>query len=288
MANSLIWTSIASAWILLAQSPTPQIAPSTTTTSPTPAPTIDVELINTQIKFLKDANEGLVKNFSNYVTTISYSVSFIVGFFAIVGVVGVVLFGKSLLDFNRTLRSINQEIEKIVNTRLKIVEQDVEAIVRKRVENEIAVLIRNRVDRLEAVLAREAILGKITIDYVLPTAQTNKLPKEIAFLQKRGFQTRPEWIPPSQFGSVQLNADVVVLDLFNSRFNEGDADEVIKDFVKKISHERLVLVIYIVGYQSKAINQVMLEGYYCAPAQSSLTLIARVVEASYVADALRS
>lgn len=185
---------------------------------------------------------------------------------------GAVLFGKSLKDFYDTLKNIRR---------------DVDGIVRQQVEQEIGVVIRNRVDRLETILAREAILGRVTVDYVIPTDQLQILPPELKFLQTRGFQTTPKIIAPTQLASLPLPADVIVLDLFNAGITtEAQAEPIITTLISKLPYKQAVLVVYIVGFHSQTLNTVIANGHLCIPAQSPLSLVGRVIDAAYVADAL--
>jgi hypothetical protein len=254
---------------MLAQTPTS--TPSPTPTPPTANPA-DIELLRSQLEFLQNANASLDESFSNYVSTVNNSLAIVGIVLTAITLFGAVLFGKSLADFNRTLRNINTEVD---------------GIVRRQVEREIGSRIQNRLDRLEDVLVREAVLGQITVDYILPVAQLNSLPHEVKFLQRRGFRATPRFIPAEQISATTLIGEVVVLDLFNSKIAPDQADAIIRAIAQQIPFKRSVLVVYIVGYQSKELNQILADGHYCVPANSLLSLVGRVVDAAYVADALR-
>ncbi|NJN59006.1 MAG: hypothetical protein HC879_16665 [Leptolyngbyaceae cyanobacterium SL_5_9] len=252
---------------MLAQTPT---TPSPTPTPPTAGPA-DIELLRSQLEFLQNANASLDESFSNYVSTVNTSLTIVGIVLTAITLFGAVLFGKSLLDFNRTLRNINTEVD---------------GIVRRQVEREVGARIQNRLDRLEDILRREAILGHITVDYVLPVAQLNSLPDEVKFLQRRGFQTAPRFISADQINSATLIGDVVVLDLFRSGIARDQADSIIEAIAPRIPAKQSVLVVYVIGH-SEAVTRIMKTGQYCVAANSPLSFIGRVVDAAYVADALR-
>lgn len=244
-----------------------------------PAPD-QVELLKSQIEFLKDANAALADNFARYVDTVNASLT-VAGFvLSAITLLGGVLFGKSLWEFRRTLQGVNQEVERRV---------------RQRVEQEVAVVVQNRIDKLEAVLAREAILGNVSLSYIIPTDATGIDAAKLAFalkvLNTRGFQTFPKYLPalqnPSQAAELpKFTSDIVVLDLVNTGLPVDQYETVIEGAIAKTPKQQASLIIYLSG-RSNAIATATNQGHYCSAANSPLTLVARVTEAAYVADAIK-
>jgi hypothetical protein len=245
--------------------------------TPTPAPTnpVTVEMLREQINFLKTANTQLADSFSRYVTTLNITLSIVGVVLGAITLIGAVLFGKSLADFYNTLRNVNQEVERRV---------------REQVEREVGLVVRNRVERLEDILARETSLRRISVDYIVPTAQLNQTPEGLKLLQGRGFQVVSKFISITQLQSAQLLADVVVLDLPAAGITKAQKDKgepIIQTVIDKLLRQKAVLIVYVPGFQSDVINRATEAGSYCIGAQSPLSLVGRVVEAAYVVDALR-
>lgn len=272
-----------SSWLLstslfIAQGQTP--AAPVTPTAPT-STSVDVELLKAQIDFLKTANDSLASSFAQYVTTINLSLAIGGIAFGAITLLGGVLFGQNLWEFRRTLAGVNKEVEETV---------------RQRVQQEVAVVVRNRVERLEAMLAREDLPGRMTVDYVLPVAQAQsdaqKTEQKIAQkgLERRGFRVFPKFLPELQQDDTAVKlpnfaADIVVLDLYNVQVEE--TEQIIQRVVSKVPKSKGVSIIHLSG-RSARMDELTREGHYCSAANGPLTLVARVLEAAYVMDAINS
>ena len=240
----------------------------------------DIELLTQQIDFLKDANAALADNFARYVDTVNASLT-VAGFvLTAITLLGAVVFGKSLWDFRRTLQGVNQEVE----TR-----------VRQRVEQEVALVVQSRIDKLEAILAREVTLSRITLGYILPAAANDTHSENVAFstrvLTARGFQLSPRYLPALQSVATStplppFTQNVIVLDLASTQLSLSEKEDIITRTLSKIPHQQAALVVYSPG-RFDAVTKATEAGHYCSAANSPLTLVARVIEAGYVAEAIR-
>ena len=239
----------------------------------------DVELLKSQIEFLKDANAALADNFDRYVSTVNSSLT-VAGFvLSAITILGGVVFGKSLWDFRRTLQGVTQEVERRV---------------RQRVEQEVALVVQNRIDKLEAVLAREAIVSNVTLSYIVPAVSSmvdsGKVEFALKVLDTRGFRTFPKYLPELQASDTaaalpMFSTDVVILDLSNTTLERDGYDGVIERAIAKLPLQKAVLVVHAAG-RFAAIDTATTAGHYCIPANSLVTLPARGVEAAYIADAI--
>lgn len=239
----------------------------------------DVELLKSQIEFLKEANAALADNFERYVDTVNATLTAAGVVVSVITLFGGVVFGSSLLDFRRTLQGVTQEVEKRV---------------RQRVEQEVAVVVQNRIDKLEAVLARETIISNVTLSYIIPTTaamvDNNKVNFALKVLDTRGFRAFPKYLPELQDANRALHlpdftGDIVVLDLSNTTLNRDTYEGVIERAIAKLPLQKAVLVIHAAG-RFTAIDKATDQGHYCLPANSLVTLPARSVEAAYIADAI--
>jgi hypothetical protein len=244
------------------------LAQATPTPSPSPSPrAIDpatVELLKSQLQFLQDANSRLTTSFNIFVALISAVTTFFVAIAAWL--------------FKRTLTEAKQEVDQLVKAEVK---------------RQIAVSVKDQVDYLEQALQREKVLSLVTVDYVLQTI-SRVLPVEYRLLNAR--------FPRLQFrklDSRDFRGDVVVLDLvsYQSRtaeLDETEVAEVLQAIAPKLSPES-VLVIYVRG-RYRAIEQLAQPADplqnrrsipYYASANAPIPLVGAVVNAAYVADALR-
>ena len=239
----------------------------------------DVELLKSQIEFLKEANAALADNFERYVDTVNTSLTVTGGVLSAITLLGGVLFGKSLWEFRRTLQGVNKEVEKRV---------------RQRVEQEVALVVQNRIDKLEAVLAREMIISNVTLSYIIPATATMvdiaKVEFALKVLDTRGFRAFPKYLPELQDVARTANlpdftGDVVVLDLSNTILSRDAYEGVIERAIAKLPLQKAILVIHAAG-RFTAIDTATTQGHYCLPANSLVTLPARSVEAAYIADAI--
>ncbi len=240
----------------------------------------DVERLNNQIDFLKDANAALADNFTRYVDTVNASLT-VAGFvLTAITLLGTVVFGKSLWDFRRTLQGVNQEVENRV---------------RQRVEQEVALVVQSRIDKLEAILAREVTLSRVSLCYILPTTANDADSERVAFalrvLNARGFNPIPRYLPTLQTAAQgdrlpNFSQDVVVLDMASTTLPDASKEEIVANTLAKVPRQQAALVVYSPG-RFEAISKGTADGHYCSAANSPLTLVARVTEAGYVADAIR-
>ena len=250
------------------------------TTPPQPTPA-ELELLKEQISFLKEANATLADSFVRYVNTVNASIT-IAGFvLTAITLLGTVVFGKSLWDFRRTLQGVNTEVEQRV---------------RQKVEQEVALVVQNRIDKLEAILTREITLSRVTLTYLLPAAANTVNAENVAFalrvLQARGFQTTPRYLSALQSQSQtellpDFSTDVVVLDLTSTAFSDSLKEDIITRTLTKIRKQQTALIVYSPGYFN-AVKTATNDSHFCNAANSPLTLVARVIEAGYVADAAKT
>lgn len=246
-------------WALLLTQATPTPSPSPAAIDPA-----TVELLKSQLQFLQDANNRLTTSFNIYVALISTVTALFVAIAA--------------WFFKRTLSEAKQEVDQLVKAEVK---------------RQVATSVKNRVDYLEQVLQREEVLGLVTVDYVLQTV-SRILPDEYRLLNGR--------FPRIQFrrlDSRDFRGDVVVLDLVQyaakaQELSETEVAEVLQAIASKLSPDS-VLVIYVRG-RYKAIEQLgqpakpeenRISIAYYASANAPIPLVGMVVNAAYVAYALR-
>jgi hypothetical protein len=123
------------------------------------------------------------------------------------------------------------------------------------------------------------------------------MPTGLTFLQKvlqrRGFkQIQTKFVPEllSAEATRQLplfSGDVVVLDLHHGELTDNQVEQVINNIATRVPFQQSTLVVYLVGRRSQALNELPQQGHYSVPANSPLSLVGRVVEAAYVADAIK-
>lgn len=248
--------------LVIAQTPTPTASPLAT-----PAKNLnDIELLKSQLEFLKATNGQLGESFNRFVGAMQFTLvvfAFLGGFLAYV-------FGKNLDDAKKVAsQTIKQEID-----------------------NHIAGLVKQEVRNVKRTLLRERVISSTIVDYYLPSSdrETN----EYKLLKAREFQDVQFWNKtrlPQRF-----SGDVCVLDLENStdstgqKFSELPPDKreetaklIIDEFLQ-ILPQTATLVIYVAPPALKAINNTALQGRYYAPANTAITLVGMVADAAYVAN----
>ncbi|BAY07494.1 hypothetical protein [Calothrix sp. NIES-2098] len=253
---------------LFAQTPAPSPSP---LPIPTPARTLDVELLKSQLEFLKDANTRLGESFNKFVGAMQFTLVV----FAFLGAVLAFIFGKNLDDAKKVASDM----------------------IRQEVNNNLANLVKAEVENIKRTLQRERVIGLTIVEYYLPS--TGLETKEFKLLKQRGFQKVRFWNekskPKNQLGGV------LVLDLVNSnllsgqdftRMSEAEAankkEEKVKeqiDLVLKILPPATVLVVYVnPGKQRiKAIDDLASQVEYYASANAPVTLMGIVTDSAYVA-----
>lgn len=249
-------------WII-AQSPTP-------IPLPTPAKNInDIELLKSQLEFLKATNGQLSESFNKFVGAMQFTLvvfAFLGGFLAYV-------FGKNLDDAK------------------KIASQ----VIRQEIDNKVADLVKSEVATVTRTLQRERVIASTVVDYYLPSndLETN----DCKLLQKRGFQKVRFWNqrrqPKNPIG------DVFILDLINSNLLSGqefaglsDTDATNKreekvkeqvDLVLNWLEKATVLVIYVKGRYREIDNLATRVDYYYVSANAPVSLMGIVTDSAYVA-----
>lgn len=254
--------------LVIAQTPTPTPTPSPVLT---PAKNLnDIELLKSQLEFLKATNGQLGESFNRFVAAMQFTLVIFTFFSTIFGGFLVYLIGKNLDDAKKVAsQTIQQEID-----------------------NHIAGLVKKEVRNVKRTLQRERVISSTTVDYYLPSSdgETN----EYKLLVAREFKNVKFWNKttiPQKF-----LADVCVLDLENSvdgagkKFSELPPDKreetakrIIDEFLQ-ILPQTATLVIYVAPPALRAINNTTIKGRYYAPANTAITLVGMVADAAYVAD----
>jgi hypothetical protein len=252
--------------------------------SPTTAPTADeLELVKQQMDFLQEANKTLAASFDRYVKMVQLTLATAGGIVGVIAVLGAAVSIKSLRDFYATLKGV-------------------EGKVRDAVDQEVALALRRdrrRLNRLEAILAREDIPERTSIDYVVPAGEPQRRPRSLAILleilYRRGFQVELKYDPAFQDPAAAqtrppFEADVVVLDLHHAGIDQNleKANAVIKAVGARVPAEQAALVVYGNARFYEEIPNLTAAGKYCGASNGPLSFVARVLEASYVTDAVRT
>lgn len=254
--------------LVIAQTPTPISTPSPVLT---PAKNLnDIELLKSQLEFLKATNGQLGESFNKFVGAMQFTLGVFAFFSTVFGGVLVYIFGKNLEDAKKVAsQTIHQEID-----------------------NHIAGLVKKEVRNVKRTLQRERVISSTTVDYYLPSLDGE--PNEYKLLVAREFKNVKFWNKttiPERF-----LADVCVLDLENSidaagkKFSELPPDKreetakrIIDEFIQ-ILPQTAILVIYVAPPALKAINNVTFKGRYYAPANTAITLVGMVADSAYVAE----
>jgi hypothetical protein len=254
--------------IIIAQTPTP---------TPTPSPVInptkaanDIELLKSQLEFLKATNGQLGESFNRFVTAMQFTLvvfAFLGGFLAFA-------VGKNLDDAKRIASQL----------------------INREVENKITDLVQVEIESVKRSLQRERVIGSTVVDYYLPSNDTIE-PDDCKLLRTRGFDKVKYW--NQQQKPRKPVGDVFVLDLINSKLLEGqefagltkeDAENKREakvkeqiDIVLNWLNVNTVLVIYIDGFSKEIKNLAKRVDYYYVAANSSVTLIGTVADSAYIA-----
>jgi hypothetical protein len=245
--------------------------PASPAPAPSPAPPtgetpVNLQLLQSQIEFLKDANTRLAASFQSFTTTINVSIVVLTLVLGVLGGVGLFLFGQTL----------------------KEAKQSIESLVRKEVERLISRSIQQRVENLENMLDREALIGRVTVDYLMVKDRQQALPLAYTLLCDRGFQVRLVY----GLNNYSSGTDVTILEL-----NEkGMPPDVISDALEHIKRQILsqsssshqpMLVIHINGQHPK-VTEIAAATPYSIPANGPIKLVTAVADAAYVAYSLNS
>ncbi len=259
---------------------TPASPAPTPTALPAPARPLDVELLKSQLEFLKDANNRLSDSFSKFVEAMKFTLLI----FGALGGLLAYVFGKNLDD-----------AKKVAS---QVIRQEVEAHVASQVHD----AVNDEIENIRRVLGRERVISSISVDYYLPSLVTEP-PDEYKLLNERGFQqVRFRNVADSN----PLAADVVVLDAVHpsvwanqslAELSEAEADDLFQTQMKHlIGHTRTllgqfsVLVVYVrPGKQRvKAVDNLATQVRYYASANTPVTLMGVVTDSAYVAYGWRN
>nr|RNJ64970.1 MAG: hypothetical protein EDM05_33690 [Leptolyngbya sp. IPPAS B-1204] len=237
--------------------------------TPTPSPSSpEVELLKSQLEFLKDSNTRLGESFTRFVGAMQFT---LVVFGALGGLLAYVV-GKNLDDAKKVAsQMIHQEME-----------------------GQVAALLQTEIENVKRTLRRERVIGATLVDYYLQDASTE--PSEFKLLQTRGFQNVRFHI---EEGSLRRSlGDIVVLDLENWENAAGEAFSQLSEDMREQQAKRqvdtllsilptsTVLVVY-VRSTVKYLFEVS-KDRYVLPANNPVTLIGNTADAAYVAAGERS
>lgn len=259
---------------MIAQTPTP---------SPTPRSS-DLELLRSQIEFLKISNAQLSDSFTKFLESMKFALTFL----SVLGGVAVVivgfLVGQNVLEARKNVREARENFREETRITTQRIQQQFEyqlaAQVRETVEREVS--------NVRRVLDRERIIGSAIVDYYLPSSDSEPIEKKL--LRERGFQEVRFWnrdtlraLPNSQF------ADVVVLDLIHSQVfppqvTQQEKEAIVENYIKQIKPllaPYSALVFYVKGGRIDAIDHSGLK--YYIPANATVALIGAVSDSAYVA-----
>jgi hypothetical protein len=246
-------------WIL-AQTPSP--AP-----SPLPSPA-DVELLKSQLEFLKDSNGRLSDSFSQFMGVMQFTLVI----FGFLGGVIAYIFGKNLDDARKVASQLIQQ----------------------QVEERVATLVKAEVEDVKRTFQGERVISSTTVAYYLPEAKDK--PKELKLIETRGFKSVP--FCSGEQSLRRTPADVVVLDLENwidasgqafSNLSEAEREQQAIQEIDKLLQllpATTVLVVY-VRARVKYLYTISKERYV-PPANNPVTLVGMVADGAYVAASGRS
>jgi hypothetical protein len=128
------------------------------------------------------------------ITTIQAGFAFI----TLIVLIGTFFFGKTLSETKQTINStIDSEVKRELNKQLEIT-------------------INTRIRYLEQVVNREEVVGKVSVEYLLPGG--TKTPEEYRNLDARGFKISPLQVDPDK---IFFKSDIFVLDLINCEYLES-------------------------------------------------------------------
>ncbi len=261
--------------LVIAQTATPTLNP---TSSPVINPTKaanDIELLKSQLEFLKATNGQLGESFNRFVAAMQFTLvafAFLGGFLAYA-------VGKNLDDAKKVASQL----------------------INREVENKITDLVQSEIESVKRSLQRERVIGSTVVDYYLPSNDITE-PDDCKLLRTRGFDKVKYW--NQQKKPRKPVGDVFVLDLINSKLLEGqefaglskeDAENKREAKVKEQIDLALdwldkntVLVIYVKGRFREIDNLATRVDYYYIPVNAPISLLGIVADSAYVAYGKRS
>ncbi len=254
---------ITSIWHLILAQTTPSPAPTT------PPTTDEIELLKSQLEFLKEANGRLSDNFSQFISAIQ--VVFVL--FGVAGAIAAYFLGQNFKEFKELS---NQAVQEAV----KRVRQDTEA--------QIATLVMTEVTNVERTLRRERVISSTLVDYYRPGS--DQTTKEFSLLQARRFQNVR---PVKELDDIRRSpGDVVVLDLQNWILPSSQAFIDLPDADRELNAKQqidgllnvLPTSAVVVVYTRITIKHLYsISNRYVLPANNPVTLVGNAVDGAYVA-----
>lgn len=259
-------------WVI-AQTPTP---------SPTPRSS-DLELLRSQLEFLKASNAQLGDSFTKFLESMKFALTFLSVLGGIAVLIVGFLVGQNVLEARKNIREARENFREETRITTQRIQQEFEYQLSAQVRD----MVVRETNNLRRVLGRERIIGSAIVDYYLPSIETEPLEEKL--LRERGFQEVRFWnqdtlntLPNSQFG------DVVVLDLINAQVfppqaTQAEKETIVEDYIKDVKAllaSYSVLVFYVRGRMA-AIDHSGLK--YYIPANSAVALIGAVSDSAYVA-----
>lgn len=247
------------------------------TPTPTPSPVLnpaknlnDIELLKSQLEFLKATNGQLGESFNRFVGAMQFTLvvfAFLGGFLAFA-------IGKNLDDAKKLATQL----------------------INREVEGKIADLVQSEVESVKRSLQRERVIGSTVVDYYLPSDDTTE-PDDCKLLRTRGFDKVRFWNQKKK--PKKPVGDIFVLDLINSKLLEGqDFVGLSKEDAENKREEKVrtqidlaldwldkstVLVIYVKGRFREIDNLAARVDYYYIPVNAPISLLGIVADSAYVA-----
>jgi hypothetical protein len=249
----------------------------TPTSIPTPSPLSnagknlnDIELLKSQLEFLRATNGQLGESFNKFITAMQLTL----GVFALLGGILAYVVGKNVDDARKVASQL----------------------INREVENKITNLVESEIESVKRSLQRERVIGSTTVDYYLPTNDTIE-PDDCKLLRARGFAKVRFWNQRKE--PKKPVGDIFVLDLINSKLLEeqkfaglskedakNKREQKVKsqiDLALNFLDKTTVLVIYIDGFSEEVKNLAARVDYYYVAANTPITLIGLVADSAYVA-----
>jgi hypothetical protein len=245
--------------------------------APSPLPNPEIDLFKSQIEILKAANaqqstefleklkfitednKNLHERFSQFITT----VQFVLGLFGFLGVVGGILFGKSLKESREMIR------------------EEVKA----RIANQVTDLVQSEVKAVRRSLSREQVIGDTTVDYLC----LGQSPQEVGFLRSRGFMSVQLYNDESNLRTARgailiidicnwLETDNIVFE--NLSLDKKSLGQDLIDRVTRTIPATTVAIIYVKGRVTRPTQQNMVL------ANTWITLLGAAADAAHLAKAV--
>jgi hypothetical protein len=238
-----------------------------------------------ELELLKAQYASLESTFQRYVSMVQLTLATAGGIVGVVAILGTALSIKSLKDYYDTLKGI-------------------EGKVRDEVDRTIAVALqrdRRRILQLEAIVDRDVLPERTTLDFVVPAAAPARRDGGVDFLlrilKRRGFapgnlvlRYEPTLRSPATVEQcAPFNADIVVLDLHHGGIDQDLplCNAVIAAVGDRLADPKTVVIVYGTARFYDGVSTLNQQDKYCSASNGALTLVARVLEATYMVDALK-